>query len=374
MHATKETFVITLAAAAVSFACNWAWNRWFDASAPTASGPPLRPSHVAGFFTVWLLVAFVLFTSFFTNFEGLLDSFRTFAPWLHRAGGESPHIHPWNFYLERLLWFHHGRGPVWTEGMVLLLAIPGAWAAFSRRGLAGANAAFARFLALYTVALTAAYCLISYKTPWCLLSFWHGTILLAGLGAAVVQHRMCPLFSRLASGVRRIFASRAQTAPEIMPTRIPHEHSWCIVVTIVILAGSAHLAWLSWQAAVTYAADPANPYVYAQTSPDLLELVNRVEGVCTASPEGARTRVDVIAADGDYWPLPWYLRNLSRVGWWEKKPDGPQGKVVVVSSDLAGGFDGQKDYVMAGITALRPQVWLQLYVKEDLWRSYVSHR
>ena len=52
--------------------------------------------------------------------------------------------------------------------------------------LAGANASFVRFLAIYTFVLTALYSLISYKTPWCVLSFWHGMILLAGVGAVVL--------------------------------------------------------------------------------------------------------------------------------------------------------------------------------------------
>src|SRR5688572_2404957 len=40
---------------------------------------------------VWLL----FFSSFFTNFHGLIDSVLTYFPWLKRASGHSPHIHPW---------------------------------------------------------------------------------------------------------------------------------------------------------------------------------------------------------------------------------------------------------------------------------------
>ena len=185
MHATKETFVITLAAAALALGLNWLWNRWLDATAP-----PPKPAaassltHLAAALAVWLGVALLLFSSFFTNAAGPLDSVRTYLPWLHRAGGDSPHIHPWHFYLHRLLFFHAAKGPVWSEALILVLAVIGAWAAFARKGLADASASFVRFLALYTFALTAAYSLISYKTPWCLLSFWHGMILLAGVGAA----------------------------------------------------------------------------------------------------------------------------------------------------------------------------------------------
>lgn len=374
MHATKETFVITLAAAAISLACNWAWSRWVEASPSPSIGLKPNKLHLAGFIGVWLLVALVLFSSFLTNLGGVLDSIRTFVPWLHRAEGNSPHIHPWNFYFERLLWFHHGRGPVWSEGLIFLLAIPGAWASFTRRGLSGGNAGFARFLALYIIALAAAYSLIPYKTPWCLLSFWQGTILLAGLGAAVVQHRLCPLCSRMFNGLKELLMPSAGRAAANMPARISHEHAGYVLVTIMILAVSLQLCWLSWQAGVTYAADPANPYVYAQTSPDLLELVDTVEGVTAASPDGTRTRVDVIATEGDCWPLPWYLRGLSRVGWWDKVPEGPPASVVIVSPQMAGAFEGRKDYVMAGFRALRPQVWLQLYVEENLWRAYVKGR
>ncbi len=42
---------------------------------------------------------------------------------------------------------------------------------------------FPRFLAFYTLVLTGLYAIIPYKTPWCMLSFLDGMILLAGVGA-----------------------------------------------------------------------------------------------------------------------------------------------------------------------------------------------
>jgi len=178
----------------------------------------------------------------------------------------------------------------------------------------------------------------------------------------------------MVNGLRRLITPSADPPTTAMPVRVDHEHTVCAVVTVAILAAACHLSWLSWQAAVTYSADPANPYVYAQTSPDLLELVDTVKGIAAASPDGNLTRIDVIATDGDYWPLPWYLRGLTRIGYWEKMPAGPPAKVVIVSPQMAGAFEGRKDYVMTGIRALRPQVWLQLYVEADLWRAYVSRR
>ena len=274
-----------------------------DAAAPPAPPRRLSLKHLAAAVAVWLGVALLLFTSFFTNAAGLLDSVRTYLPWLQRAEGASPHIHPWYFYLHRLLFFHAAKGPVWSEALILVLAAVGAWAAFVRRGLGDASASFVRFLALYTLALTAAYSLISYKTPWCLMGFWHGMILLAGVGAAWLIRRARQRVVRLA-------------------------------LDVLLLAGAGHLAWQAWQANTTYAADRCNPYVYAQTSPDLLNLVRKVEALAQIHPEGNQMLVKVMAPDGDYWPLPWYLRNLKKVGWWEQMPADPYAPVMIVSAAI----------------------------------------
>src|SRR6185369_2326577 len=161
MFATKETFVLAIAAmglaAMATLLCTvprgarvqrllgfWHWQ------------------HVALALIATLIIWLLLFSSFFTHFAGLTDSVRTYLPWLKRAGGHSPHIHPWSFYLQRLAWFHPAKGPVWSEGMILILATTGACVSF-----AGKKSPLHCFLALYTLILTAIYSVISYKTPWC---------------------------------------------------------------------------------------------------------------------------------------------------------------------------------------------------------------
>lgn len=341
MHATKETFLITLVAAALALGLNQLWNRWLDATAPPAKVPRLKLTHLAAAFAVWLGVALLLFSSVFTNASGPLDSVRTYLPWLHRAGGASPHIHPWSFYLHRLLFFHVAKGPVWSEALILALAVVGAWAAFARKALADASASFVRFLALYSFVLAAAYSLISYKTPWCLLSFWHGMILLAGVGAAALLRSVTRRFLRLALG-------------------------------LLLLAGAGHLAWQARLANTAYAADPRNPYVYAQTSPDLLKLVRQVEALAQVHPQGLQMLVKVIAPDGDYWPLPWYLRNLKQIGWWDQVPADPFAPVMIVAANLHAGLDEKKTHAMVGYFQLRPQVFLELYVELPLWQAYLA--
>jgi hypothetical protein len=289
----------------------------------------------------WLVVAVIFFTSFFSNAAGLLDSVKTFLPMFHRAAGDSPHVHPWNFYLARLSFFHAPGGPVWSEGFILGLAIIGIFVAFTRKGAADSRSNFLRFVAFYTLTLAGIYSSIAYKTPWCLLSFWHGAILLAGAGAVAMWQ----------------FAARR----------------WMkAVVAVLFLAGVGHLAFQAWQASVTFCEDQRNPYVYAQTSENILELVGEVEALARAHPLGRHLTVNVIAPGSDYWPLPWYLRSFDQVGWWGEVPDGPLAPVMIVSTKSAAKFEENQSYQAAGVFELRPGVFLALYVQPDLWRAYLD--
>ncbi len=341
MDATKETFVITLAAAGLALGLNQVWNRLLDASGEPLKGRRVNFRHLALALGMWLVIATVLFSSFFTNAVGPIDSLRSYGPWIQRAGGDSPHIHSWYFYLQRLLFFHAGMGPVWTETLLLALALMAVVAGFRRRPLGTANASFVRFLSLYTLLLTAFYSLIGYKTPWCLLNFWHPMILLAGVGAAVLIRSIRPIAVRVAVG-------------------------------LIVLAGAGHLAWQAWQQDRDYAADPLNPYVYAQTSSDLLDLVGTVEKLAKVSPGGYATVVKVMAPDDDYWPLPWYLRRFSNVGWWAKPPEDPYAPIVIISPQLQQPLDETKAHLMGYYGLRPPQVRLALFVSPELWQQWLS--
>ena len=297
---------------------------------------PLRDAAIAllAALVVWL----VFFSSFFTNFHGLRDSFVTYLPWLKRAAGDSPHLHPWYFYLHRLAWFHPVKGPTWSEGVVLILAMTGGVVSFTLK-----KSPFIRFIVFYTIILTTIYSIISYKTPWCLLGFFHGMILLAGVGAAAIVERFRSL-----------------------PLRI--------VATVVLLAGAGHLALQAWRASFVYSTDRRNPYVYAQTVPDILKLIERAEGLARIHADGFQTIVKVVAPASDYWPLPWYLRRFENVGWYDHLPADPFAPIIIVSSALDARLDDKsgRKWIMAGISELRPGKFFELYVELPLWTKYVE--
>ncbi len=348
MYATKETFVLELVAMSLALAATWGWNRW-------RGEPTLRlkawwnPRHFWLAAGVVVVVGLLLFTSFFTHLRGPLDSILTYFPWTKRAGGHTSHLHPWYYYFQHLFFYHQQRGAYWSEGFVLVLAIVGWLAAATGKKLRDGSVALIRFLGFYMIFLAAIYSVISYKTPWCFLGFYHAMILLAGVGAAV-------LFQIV-------------------------QRSWArVVVGGLLVAGAGHLGWEALRANFghdrlerLYAADTQNPYVYAQTVPDILELVAKVKGIARISPDGDSMLIKVMAPGGDYLPLPWYLRQFKRVGWWNEMPADPYAPVMIVSAnfdtDLAAKSNNQ--YRIAGMFSMRERAYFVLYVQADLFEKYV---
>jgi hypothetical protein len=137
--------------------------------------------------------------------------------------------------------------------------------------------------------------------------------------------------------------------------------------------GTAHLAWQAWQLGQTYAASRNNPYVYAQTCPDLRRLVERVEAIARVAPTGPDTVIKVIAPES-YWPLPWYLRAFKHIGWWEQLPPDPYAPIMIVAAKQRAALDekSKKAYLMTGLFELRPGMFLELYVELELWKQFVA--
>jgi predicted membrane-bound mannosyltransferase len=292
-------------------------------------------------------VSIFLFTSFFQNPAGWPDSILSYKVYFVRAGEAGFHLQPWPYYLRLLAYSKPGSGPVWSEALLLILALAGTAAAFRPNSGLRAGRPFLVFLFFYTLLSTAAYSLIPYKTPWNALPFYLGFVLLAGHGAASLL------------GVFRNKGAR-------------------FFVLLVLTVGFGHLGAQAWRAGHFYPADPRNPYVYAQTSPDFLKLVLRVEGLAAVHPDHDKMLIKVIAGPYETWPLPWYLRRFERVGYWQTAAEaGPPGDAAVIISDTA-----QAEILEPRLEAsfqsefyeLRPNVFLVLYVRADLWEKYLSSR
>ena len=344
MQATKETSVGTYLAMAVGLVSTLLWARLVGEASP--EDRPARPGwHLALGIAAAILVAVVLLSSLFSNPRGPIDGVLAYRPWLGRAGGASPHVHPWYYYLHILTWWRRGDGPLWSEGLILALAAVGFGLALlpKRAVTPGASASFVRWIGFYTVALTAAYSVIPYKTPWCLLGFLQGMILLAGVGAV---------------GLVRI-------VPGL---------SLKVLMTLVLMGAGCHLAWQSHRASFIMPADPGNPYVYVHTLPDVVRLSGDLEELAKATPDGDEMVIKVIWQDAYYWPLPWYLRDFEHVELWTGMPADPAAPVVISSPRFDAPLTERLDatHLMTGYYGVRPNVLVQLWVRMDVWEAHLG--
>ena len=341
MHASKETFVFSWIAVLPALA----FCALYRPSNPSKKFPL---SHVIFAFAAAVLTSAAFYSSFGTNWQGILDSVTTYGIWLRRAGGESVHIHPWYYYLELLTWIEFVEPITWNEDGIVALA--GFGIGIVCFNIKHPKSRLAIFLGVYTLVLTVIYCAIPYKTPWSMMSFLYGMALVAGLTAG--------WFLDCAAG------------------------RWekVILGSVLLMYGLAAPMVQSWLLNFHYSSDPENPYVYAHTDKDIFKMVAAVQKAVQASEDGVRTPVYVIAKDGDYWPFPWYLRNLQQVGYWDHvDASACQSPIILAQAgyaqDLLRVFytvppPGQKHLYMPlfdQTLVLRPGVEWNGFIRKDLW-------
>jgi len=336
MHATKETSLIAFAALllALVFTITTA------AKKPSLTDlqkikKTINPSHLAALVAAAVLLSALFYSSFFTNATGIVDSIRAYVPYFNRAAQNQLHIHPWHYYLKMLLYSRSPEGPVWSEALIILLAIVGLLVAVTKKGVGDTDYRLLRFLAFYTAVMTLVYSAIPYKTPWCMLGFLHGMVLLAGVGASAVMMLL----------------------PKAL-ARIP--------VLLLLAAATAHLAWQGYLGSYRLSSDPVNPYAYAHTTTDVFAVTGRIEELARATREGHDMYLQVICPEDDYWPLPWYLRFFKNVAYQNKVDDAlPPAPVIILSPKV-------EEHLAARLYESQPPEQRDLYVR--LFDNYLELR
>jgi len=362
---TKETWVIVLVAASAACVLARVWAgrgksaecnvQSAECAAPAdplphvapctlhfAPSPAVRAVHVIAGLLAALSIALIFYSSFLKNPSGLLESIRAFRIYAGRGMDAGSHVEAWDYYLRILSWSSSG-GLVWTEALVLVLAAVGMVQAFRTR----TRRFWPLYVCVYGLVTACIFSAVRYKTPWNLLPFYIGFVLLAGYGAAALVDLVRP---RAARGL----------------------------LVLALLAAACHLGIENWRANFRYPADPRNPYVYAQTTPDFLRLVRRVTDLAALHPDRANMLVKVIAGPYEQWPLPWYLRRMTRVGYWIRAGDAGALEgvpVVVASQENAGAVDGAVgERYISEFYGLRPEVILSVYIERGLWERFLKSR
>jgi uncharacterized protein (TIGR03663 family) len=377
MIASKETAIFAFAAMAGAFFLTPWWTRRVDGRPAPATGF-WHPKYVAIAVLAGLLVACIFISGFFTNRDGPLgiltgpiDYLRAYTPWLKRAGGSSLHVYPWHYYLGILLWTRRENGPVYSEALIVLLALVGFVTAMlppNRSQFRGSHR-LARFIAFYTLILTVIYSVIPYKTPWCLISFLNGMILLAGFGVVALLDWAHNLPAR--SAVRIVDDSPALRRQTTWRRSLPAR----VIVSVLFIAGCVQLEIQSHRASYEAFTDPRNPYVYSQPVPDVENLGIRAVELARYSPQGPRTTVKVIWTDNYYWPIPWYLREFENVGFYNDASD-PEAPIIFASPEFEDELTKKLDktHLLTKTFGIRSGVFAQCWIRLDVWEHYLKNR
>lgn len=319
MHATKETFVLSCAAALVAlpFMGPIQWKRGF------------RHLPVALFAAAAMSILF--YSSFGTHWPGVADSVTTYFRMAERAGGEG-HEKPWDYYAKLLAW-QDKPGLKLTEALLLGLAALGALAALLRfkRGLGP-------FFLVYTLVLFGIYSAIAYKTPWLIVNIIPGLALLAGSFWTD---------KGWIGGLR-----------------------W--VAFPLVALGLVHLAGQTCGVSFQRHSDSNNPYAYTQTSTDLHRWLNdRLSQIDELSPTlDEPLRWHVIHENP--WPIPWELRDRD-VGYWPAVPERPDADIVLLDANLVDDFEAKAvGSYFEDSFGLREGELVLAYIRSDLWPKLID--
>ena len=262
------------------------------------------------------------------------------AAYARRGVGSELHRHPWYAYFAWIAGWHYRV----SEAPLLILAATGMGIA------ARSKAQPVRFLAFYAIILAGAYSVVPYKTPWCAVSIVFALALLAGAGIAAIQSR------------------------------------WPVGATILAAVVLVTLACEAWLASFPYAADPRNPWVYAQTGTGVFAIRDSIADLARAAPEGRDVSIDIYTTE-NYWPLPWYFRPYRHVRWFRQAGLlGAASPIVLLSPDLEpdlirklyeGPPPGERELYLnlfPSYVELRPRVEVRGYVAKSLWDRWQRSR
>jgi predicted membrane-bound mannosyltransferase len=129
--------------------------------------------------------------------------------------------------------------------------------------------------------------------------------------------------------------------------------AFCILAALTGLV----IAHDTRQRVFLYPADESNPYAYSQTSEDIPALPTEIAE--SARRNGITTpRITVIAADP--WPLPWYLRHFSEVGYLQPGQQGGDADFYITSTEAADQYADRLGKLRPEFFGVRPGVLVLL--------------
>ena len=203
---------------------------------------------------VFLFIAVLFFSSFFTYADGIKGAIEAYAIWTKTGSKDHTQNGPWAY----LKWGME------IEAPIVLLSSLGILIAFVK-----AKHRFAMFAGLWAFGLFAAYSIIPYKTPWLAISFILPMCLAAGYA------------------INEMLVSRNTSIK--------------LTGGLLALIATAVLSYQTYDLNFVRHDDEDQAYVYAHTNREFLALMDQIEFYAEKSGRNQDAKIEVVSPD--YWPM-----------------------------------------------------------------------
>ena len=230
---------------------------------------------------LFVLINFLLYSSFFTYFKGINGILSTLMIWTKTGTKDSGHVKPFVYYFKIMYQY---------ELPMLVLGICGFYYAFREK------TRFGVFMALWTLFIFLAYSLIPYKTPWLIINI----LLPLSIMAAI-----------FINGITRSLKSK-----------LLRFSFYTVYVSIFCfsLYQSLMLNFVNYD-------DDRSELVYVQTQRDIYNLVETIDRLA----ESCGDDIDINIVAKSYWPLPWYLRDYKNSKFWGRLIENSNAAVIIAN-------------------------------------------
>jgi uncharacterized protein (TIGR03663 family) len=286
MILTKETYVIHLACAALAVPVLFLSNKLDKFPKTRRARQRWDDVDLAMVIAIGTGVIVFFYSGTFFHWNGVKGLYEAYTAWF--ATGHEGHGHEkaWHYWINKLIVRYE-----WPVFAGLLLCL------FYRR-IKNLNL---RYLAIYGVGTLAAYSIVHYKTPWCIISIiWPFFII---FGAMATKYYLAT------------FA----------------------IYAVTLCHSLGYTIWLNYFRCTS----DTEPYVYVQTYNDIFKFTKPLFALVRRSPLAYQLTGHIIRTSS--YPLPWVLGDFTHVGYYEKDnlPDKVDGAFLLVQEDRIAEIEGK---------------------------------
>jgi uncharacterized protein (TIGR03663 family) len=289
MILTKETYIIHLGCALIALPLAYI-STLIIPTEDSAPAPQKWNSIDLAIACLTGIGAIVFFYSgTFFHWNGLKDLFKTFHAWYETGSSGHGHEKPWYYWLNLIARYEW---PV-CAGLILCAF------SFLFQTLA------LRFLAILAVGTFAAYSIIHYKTPWCIVSI------------------IWPLFFTFSAFAVIVPRTRLVVSTVVASILLLVSFGYAISLNYFRCTSYVEANWGSNRPLMTNLREffESEPYVYVQTYNDIYKLTTPLLKLAHADPQFYHL-VGHILRPSPY-PLPWILGDFPRIGYYEHENNPP---------------------------------------------------